>query len=195
MSARLVAASFCMLLTANTVSQNTVLAGDLAGNNEFYWPAYQKGIEFKVKAHAIRGSLSLSPAEEVTIGEHVYRKVVATAEPSGLPGQHKAVYLRSDSKGLYARYTESSDDKEVTELTLPAKEGVSWQTHDQDGNVSTRKIEAITDCDIRGITFEGCVKVSFESPGGAAVAFYAPKFGEIVNSRKNGFMRRIIKTQ
>lgn len=192
MSVRSTAAFCCAGLVVAVGVLQTVA---LANNTEYFWPAHQKSIEYKVKAHAIRGSVQLVTAEEVTIGDHVYRKVIVTPSPEGLPGQHQVLFLRTDEHGLYARYSASPDAKEVTQLMFPVTEGTSWKTHDQDGNVSNRKIESISDCDIRGTTFEGCVEVSFESPGGAAVAYYAPKFGEIVNSRKNGFMRRSIKVQ
>lgn len=163
-----------------------------AAANDYFWPAHRDAIEFKVKAHAIRGTLKLSRGSEVTIADQTYQKLTVFTDPERLPKQSREVYLRADEQGLYSRYSTSPEQPEVLDLVLPAVEGKAWQTHDRHGNPSRRVIEGIGDCQIKDAEFKQCVKVSFETPGGAALAVFALEYGEIVHSRANGFDRRTI---
>lgn len=175
-----------------TLITGTAYAESPATGQDYFWPNYQKQIQFKAKSHAIRGSIVMTPAKETRIGDNAYREITLTTQPSRLPGIEKAMLMRADKTGLYVRYSTDKSAPEVQLLALPAVKGKKWTTFDHQGKPSEREIESIGQCDIKGQIFDQCVRVSFQSPGGQAVAFYAPKFGEIVNSRKNGFLRRTI---
>ncbi|MGB7182090.1 MAG: hypothetical protein WBD34_04875 [Burkholderiaceae bacterium] len=170
-------------------------AQSLAAPNEYFWPAFKKSISYKAKSHAIRGGITLIAADDVTIDSKVYKRITVQPKPEGMPGIHREVFLRAEKQGLYARYSAAQGAKEVLTLALPAEKGKTWATYDQDGQPSKRTIDDVGDCDIKGMTFKHCVRVVFESSGGAAVAYYAPEYGEIVNSRKNGFVYRTIQSK
>ena len=173
-----------------------VAPATLLGANEYFWPEHHDVVEFKVKSHAIRGDLKLSLGSIVTIADKKYQEVMVDTKPNGLPGQSREVYLRADEKGVYSRYSKSPEDKEVLDLALPAEVGKTWQTYDRHGKPSKREIVEIRDCYIKPsrrteeTLFEGCVVVTFEALGGGAAAVFAPKFGEILYMRANGFDRR-----
>ena len=67
--------------------------------NEYYWPDHYQSVEYKVKAHAIRGRLKLSLGNEVTIGDKVYQQLIVETDPGGLPEQTREVYIRADEQG------------------------------------------------------------------------------------------------
>ncbi|MFK7966704.1 MAG: hypothetical protein AB8C46_22315 [Burkholderiaceae bacterium] len=171
----------------------TVLAGPPAEVLEYYWPDHQKSLTFKAKSHAFRGTLQLDPGSEVNIGGQTYRALQLSAKR--LKPVDKVIYLRAGEQGLFRRYSKAEQSPETLELKLPARAGDEWETVDRDGKPSTRRVESVGDCKVRGKAFTNCITVNFESKGMPAIAVFAPGYGEVVNSQINGFVYRELALQ
>lgn len=160
---------------------------------EYYWPGQQKSLQFKAKSHAFRGSLDLQPGAEVKIGEHTYRELLLSSKR--LKPEDKVSYLRAGDQGLFRRYSKDEQSPETLELKLPAQVGDQWQTVDREGKPTKRSVEKVGNCQVRGKDFAKCITVLFEARGMPAVAVYAPGYGEVVNSKVNGFVYRELNIQ
>lgn len=159
----------------------------------YFWPGQHKTVTYKMKSHAMRGTLTLNAGREVTIDGRTYRELTASARRVRAP--HQKVYLRADEQGLYERFSDSPTAPETLMLKLPAKAGDTWQTVGDDGKPSERKIAKIAPCEVRGRTFDQCVTVAYEAAGFPAIAVFAPEYGEVVNSQVNGFVMRELTTK
>ncbi len=158
----------------------------------YFWPGHLETVTYKMKSHAMRGTLTLNAGREVTIGDHNYRELTASVRRVRAP--HKVVYLRADEQGLYERFSDSPTAPETLMLRLPATAGDSWQTVGDDGKPSERKVVKIAPCQVREQAFEQCVTVAYEAAGFPAIAVFVPEYGEVVNSQVNGFVMRELTT-
>jgi len=168
-------------------------SGAPSGVLEYYWPDHQKSLKFKAKSHAFRGSLQLQAGDEVKIGEHTYRELHLTAQR--LKPTENTWYLRAGEQGLYLRYSKDEKSPEILELKLPAQVGDQWQTVDRQGKPTKRSVEKIGNCQVRGKDFAKCITIIYEAREMPAIAVYAPGYGEVVNSKVNGFVYRELNTQ
>lgn len=174
-------------------SSASVSAAAAAGESsglEYFWPAHHQTIHYKVRSHALRGALRFTRVGDIRIGSDVWQQISVTSDR--VPSLNETIYQRADAKGLYTRYSTDPDGKFVRELVFPAKVGDSWPTINRDGSPTRRKIESVGECKLRDAQFEQCVKVSFHSAEGSAVAFFVPGYGELVNSQHNGFLERTL---
>ena len=168
-----------------------VLASPLsvqAAAQDYFWPAHQPSMTYKMKSHAMRGTVTLESGRELKIGDKSWRELNAQARRVQL--KHLVEYQRADETGLYTRFSTEPSAPETLALKLPATAGTSWKTLDADGKPSLRTIEKIGQCEVRGKAFETCVTVGYEAEGLPAIAIYTPGYGEIVNSQVNGFVLR-----
>lgn len=186
-----VVAAFAVCLGAGSASQAQAKSASEA--QPYFWPDHLTTITYKMKSHAMRGTMTLNAGREVKIGDHVYRELTASARRVRAP--HKVVYQRADQQGLYARFSESPTAPETLMLKLPARAGEHWKTVNDNGEPSERSVQKIGPCKVRGNAFSQCVTVGFESNGFPAIAVFVPEYGEVVNSQVNGFVHRELSTK
>ncbi len=155
---------------------------------EYFWPAHREALDYRIRSHGLRDALHFSREGEVQIAGQTWQQVSVTSKV--IASMNETIFMRVDDQGIYTRYSTDPQAKAVRELALPLQAGASWPTVNRDGSLTRRTIDSIADCQLRDARFERCVRVSFSAAGGQGVAYFAPGYGEVINSQNNGFKER-----